>query len=98
MKELFLSKTNAFFCDVRPNDELWFPEVAGYEKISIFISVHDLDTQEKRSLFQKNISRASRIYIPLITMNLRKMIRSNFFFILSSIQQYLSGGIQHDCS
>ena len=53
MKELFLSKTNAFFCDARPNDEFWFPEVAGYEKISIFISVLDLDTQEKNHFFEK---------------------------------------------
>ena len=66
MKELFLSKTNAFFCNVRPNDELWFPEVAGYEKISIFISVHDLDTQEKKSLVRKNIASASQRYFNLL--------------------------------
>ena len=42
-----LKQNQCVFSDVRPKDELRSPEVAGYEKISIFYSVLDLDTQVK---------------------------------------------------
>ena len=45
---------------------IWLTELAGKQKVSIFISVHDLDIQRKNSHFQKNVTRASQRYLKVL--------------------------------